>query len=308
MTSKITDILKTKKFWYELFIMTFGMCGGALAVHCFLIPNKLIIGSISGLSIVLNSVFGIEGFGVPEIYFLINVVLLVLAYILIGPEFGLKTVYTSLIMTPWLMFFDWLMPIKEPIIGSVNDPWWALLCFILVLSFGQTILFRINASTGGLDIIAKIINKYTHISIGTSVSIAGALLCSTAFFEYGFKVGVYGLIGTWINGLALNYFSTGMVQKKRVCVISRESERIKDFIINEIGRGVSLYQLKGGYTSEDFVEVVSILEKDEFFTLMQFIEDNNIGTFMTSGDANEIYGTWNKRKKMKFRNPKKLNE
>ncbi len=295
------DLLSSKKFWYELFVMTFGMFIGAIGVHFFLVPSKLIIGSISGLSIVIYNLTDIP---VSIVAFAINGFLLVLAYILIGKEFGIKTVYTALILSPWLFLLEKLYPVTESV---MQDPWFDLLCFVVILSFVQAYLFKINASTGGLDIIAKIVNKYLHIDIGTSITIAGGAICCTAFAINDFRLVIIGLIGTWINGLAVNHFASGLNMKKKICIISREGERIKDFIINELERGASLYNVKGGYDSEEFVEVVSILAVDEFATLMKFIDENDIKTFMTAGNVNEVYGLWNKqKKKLNYKAPKKL--
>lgn len=284
----MSNILSTKKFWYEWALMTFGMLLGAIAVHFFLVPSKLIIGSISGLSIV---VYHLTDIPVSIVAFAINGGLLVLAYLLIGKEFGTKTVYTALILSPWLYALEKMFPVTESV---MQDPWFDLLCFVVILSFVQATLFKINASTGGLDIIAKIVNKYLHIDMGTSITLAGAAICCTSFAINDFKMVIIGLVATWINGLVLNHFTAGLNTKKRVCIISRESERIKNFIVNDIGRGVSLYELQGGYTSEKFVEVVAIITRDEFAKLMEFINKNAISTFMTSGNVNEVYGTWNK--------------
>ena len=167
------DALKTGKFWKELIIMTLGMLVGAAAVYYFLVPTKLIIGTISGLSIVISSVLANIGITVKvsTVIVIINAILLILAYFLIGKEFGLKTVYTALILGPLMDFWDKVYPytkfLTEPGQTSVmGDIWFDLLCFVLLLSASQAILFRINASTGGLDILAKIVNKYFHFDIG----------------------------------------------------------------------------------------------------------------------------------------------
>ena len=185
------------------------MSFGAAAVYYFLMPSKLIIGSISGLSIVLSEVFGNMGFAIKTstIILLINAFLLVLAWLLIGAEFGIKTVYTALILGPLVDVWDKILPYQKLITeGSsvMNDPWLDLICFVLMLSISQAILFRINASTGGLDILAKIVNKYLHFDIGASVTIAGALICCSAFAINPFRMVVIGLIGTWINGIAVD--------------------------------------------------------------------------------------------------------
>ena len=296
---KILETLKTWKFWKELIIMTLGMMVGAAAVNYFLVPSKIIIGSISGLSIVISAV--LEGIGigikVSTVIVIINAILLVLAYLLIGPEFGLKTVYTALILGPMMDLWEKIYPVAnfltEPGQTSVmNDPWFDLLCFVLLLSISQSILFNINASTGGLDILGKIVNKYFHLDIGTSVSVAGIIICCTAFAINPFRMVVIGILGTFINGLCIDYFTASINKRKRVCIISSEHERIRSFIIDKLQRGCSLYEVTGGYSGEKGVEVQALLTQEEFANLMAFLKDNEIKAFTTAGNVSEIYGLW----------------
>ncbi len=296
---KIIETLKTWKFWKEFIIMTLGMLVGAAAVNYFLVSSKIIIGSISGLSIVLAAVF--EGIGisikVSTVIVIINAILLVLAYVLIGSEFGLKTVYTALILGPMMDLWEKIYPVAnfltEPGQTSVmNDPWFDLLCFVLLLSISQSILFNINASTGGLDILGKIVNKYFHLDIGTSVSVAGIIICCTAFAINPFRMVVIGILGTFINGLCIDYFTASINKRKRVCIISTEHERIRDFIVAKLQRGCSLYEVTGGYSGEKSMEVQALLTQEEFANLLAFMKDNEIKAFTTAGNVSEVYGLW----------------
>jgi uncharacterized membrane-anchored protein YitT (DUF2179 family) len=301
----ILEILKTWKFWKELFIMTAGMTIAAAAVYYFLMPSKLVVGSITGLSIVIGKLLNIAGIGikVSQVIVIINAILLVLAWILIGKEFGAKTVYTALILGPLVDFWEKVLPIERLLepgqMSLMNDPWFDLICFVLVLSASQTILFHINASTGGLDILAKIVNKYLHIDIGTSVSVAGAIICCTAFAINPFRLVVIGLIGTWINGLALDYFTAGLNRRKRVCIISSQYERLRKYIIEDLERGCSLYNVTGGYNGHQNVEIQSLLTQDEFAHLMDYMKSNDIHGFITAGNVSEIYGDWHKKTRKK---------
>ena len=304
--SKMENILKplsTGKFWKELVIMTLGMSIGAAAVYYFLVPSKLIIGSISGLSIVISTLF--ENFGitlkVSHLVIIINAMLLIMAWLLIGQEFGAKTVYTAMILGPLMDMWDALMPyqniIRDGRMSIMNDPWLDLVCFVLLVSISQAILFNINASTGGLDILAKIVNKYLHFDIGVSVSVAGAIICCTAFSINPFDMVVLGLIGTWINGMFVDHFTATLNRRKRVCIISDDYEKIRKYIIEDLQRGCSLFPLKGGYTNADRVEVQTILTQNEFAAVMNFMKKNNISCFLTAGNISEVYGMWNKAKK-----------
>jgi uncharacterized membrane-anchored protein YitT (DUF2179 family) len=268
---------------------------------------------------------------------------LVLAFLLIGNEFGAKTVYTAMILGPLTQLWDRIYPytnfthrvienpdiltqlqagetvldingnpyllsragevleqVKDSVMAGglgTGDLWFDLVCFVLLLSASQAIEFRVNASTGGLDILAKIINKFLHFDIGMSVSIGGALICCTAFFINDFRMVVIGLIGTWLNGIVINYFTASLDRRKRVCVISREYERIRKYIVDDLVRGCTLYQIEGGYTGEVSKEIQALLTQEEFASLMAYIRENDIKAFITAGNCSEVYGLWLKHRK-----------
>ncbi|MBR1569505.1 MAG: YitT family protein [Bacteroidales bacterium] len=303
------DLLKplgTFKFWKELVIMTLAMTIAAAAVYYFLMPSNLVIGSITGLSMVLADICTLVGIPMKVSWMVtaINAILLVLAWFLIGKEFGAKTVYTALILGPLLEVWEKILPYEklvEPGQTSVmGDIWFDLICFVLILSISQTILFHINASTGGLDILAKIVNKYLHFDIGTSVTVAGALICCTAFAVNPFRMVVIGLIGTWINGIALDYFTAGLNRRKRVCIISKEHEQIRDYIIKDLSRGCSLYEVTGGYSGEKSMEIQVLLTQDEFAKLMEYLKVNDLHSFITAGNVSEVYGLWHEKTRKKL--------
>ncbi len=293
--------LKTKKFWVELFIMTAGMFVASIAVYFFLIPSKLIVGSITGLSLVMSQLLPFVSVG--TIIFVINAILLVLAFILIGNEFGAKTVYTALILGPMIDFLGSVFPMSGSVFATtiagtgqvIANPWFDLLCFVLVLSASQSILFSINASTGGLDILAKIINKYAHLSLGTSVAIGGGAICCTAFLINDVSLVIMGLIGTWINGLIVNHFMAQINSRIRVYIISDEYEKIVDFVVHHIKRGVTMHSVMGGYSRETKMEVEIVLTQDEFSDLIDFMHKEDIKSFMSSDVVSAVYGLWNKR-------------
>jgi uncharacterized membrane-anchored protein YitT (DUF2179 family) len=341
---KFIQALGTLKFWKELLMMTLGMSLGAAAVYYFLMPSHLVIGSISGLSIVLNTLFG--GTADTFSYWLmgINAFLLLLAFVLIGNEFGAKTVYTAMILGPLTQLWDRIYPytnlthkvidapeilaqlqagqtvldphgnpyilsrtgevmekVRESVMSGglgLGDVWFDLICFVLLLSACQAFLFRINASTGGLDILGKIVNKYLHFDIGTSVAIGGVIICCTAFLINDFRMVVIGLLGTWINGLAIDYFTASLNKRKRVCIVSADPERIRTYIVKDLVRGCSLYDVQGGYSGEKHVEIQSLLTQDEFSSLMAFIRNHHIQAFITAGNCSEVYGLWVRHKKI----------
>ena len=336
--------LKTKKFWRELLMMTAGMSLGAAAVYYFLMPSHLIVGSISGLSIVLNTLMGGDADTFSYWVMGINAFLLLLAFVLIGNEFGAKTVYTAMILGPLTQVWDRVYPnvyfthkvidspeilaqlqagqtvldangnpyilsragevmerVRDSVMGGglgQGDVWFDLICFVLLLSACQAFLFRINASTGGLDILGKIVNKYLHFDIGTSVAIGGIIICCTSFLINDFRMVVIGIIGTWINGLAIDYFTASLNRRKRVCIVSEEPERVRKYIVEDLIRGCSLYKVEGGYSGEEHTEIQTLLTQDEFSSVMAFIRNNHIKAFITAGNCSEVYGLWIRHKKV----------
>ena len=279
--------------------MTAGMAIAALAVNYFLIPGKLIVGSISGLSIVISGIFELFGMTikVSTVIVIINAILLIMAYLLIDKEFGIKTVYTAMILGPLMDMWEKFLPTSTLLTDGTSvmgDVWLDLCCFVLLLSASQAILFHINASTGGLDILAKIVNKYLHFDIGASISVAGAIICCSAFAINPFRMVVVGLIGTWINGIVVDYFTASINKRKRVCIISDDHEILRKYIIEDLDRGCSLYKLTGGYSGREQTEIQALLTQDEFSSLMNYMKKNNIHGFITAGNVSEVYGLWKK--------------
>ena len=309
---EIGSALVSKKFWIEFLIMTMGMMMTAICVYYFLVPSKLIVGSISGLSIVLTNIFTGMGINISlsMMISIINAILLILAYVLIGKEFGLKTVYCAMILGPLTKVCEWIYPWENLAVPNeyiakmpggapdamsvMGNPWFDLLCCVLILSAAQTIMFSINASTGGLDILAKIVNKYLHFDIGKSVTVAGGIICLSAFAINPFQMVVIGLIGTWINGIIVDYFTASLNNRKRVCIVSKDYDRIRRYIIDDLDRGCTLYEVIGGYTNEKSIELEALLTKDEFSALMAFLNKNEIQAFTTAGNVSEVYGLWAK--------------
>ena len=305
--------IKKRKFWKEWFIMTFGMLLTAVAVYYFLLPSKIVLGSLSGLAIVIAEVFSNFGITVKVSMVILasNGFLLLLAWLTLGKEFGAKTVYCALIHGPLMEVCEKIKPYQELIdsgqITIMGDIWLDLLCFVLILSIAQAILFNINASTGGMDIVAKLMQVYGHMDIGTAITVAGAVICCSALMIHPMRMVLIGLIGTWINGVAIDYFTASINRKKRVCIISSECEKIRSYIIHDLVRGCSLYEVTGGYTGEKQMELQALLSKDEYAKVLKFVKENHIPSFITGSNVSEVYGLWlNHEKRSRFsRNKRK---
>ena len=295
--------LSQKKFWIEIVALVAALLVGAAAVYYFLIPGNLILGSISGLAMVICSLLESAGIAmkVSVMVLILNAFLLILAYVFLGPEVGLKTIIASLLLGPFMDLWAWICPydrLIEPGLTSVmGDPIFDLLGFVLPLGASQAFLFRINASTGGLDIVAMIMKKYLHWDIGTSVTVSGVIVCLSSFLVNPFRLVVIGLIGTWFNGIVVDYFTVSLNKRKRVCIISNEYEKIRQYIISTLCRGCSMYEVKGGFKETPGVEIQTILTQGEFASLMEFVRKEDIHAFITAGNCSEIYGLWRPNRK-----------
>ena len=295
--------LSQKKFWIEIVALVAALLVGAAAVYYFLIPGNLILGSISGLAMVICSLLESAGIAmkVSVMVLILNAFLLILAYVFLGPEVGLKTIIASLLLGPFMDLWAWICPydrLIEPGLTSVmGDPIFDLLGFVLLLGASQAFLFRINASTGGLDIVAMIMKKYLHWDIGTSVTVSGVIVCLSSFLVNPFRLVVIGLIGTWFNGIVVDYFTVSLNKRKRVCIISNEYEKIRQYIICTLCRGCSMYEVKGGFKETPGVEIQTILTQGEFASLMEFVRKEDIHAFITAGNCSEIYGLWRPNRK-----------
>ena len=295
--------LSQKKFWIEIVALVAALLVGAAAVYYFLIPGNLILGSISGLAMVICSLLESAGIAmkVSVMVLILNAFLLILAYVFLGPEVGLKTIIASLLLGPFMYLWAWICPydrLIEPGLTSVmGDPIFDLLGFVLLLGASQAFLFRINASTGGLDIVAMIMKKYLHWDIGTSVTVSGVIVCLSSFLVNPFRLVVIGLIGTWFNGIVVDYFTVSLNKRKRVCIISNEYEKIRQYIISTLCRGCSMYEVKGGFKETPGVEIQTILTQGEFASLMEFVRKEDIHAFITAGNCSEIYGLWRPNRK-----------
>ena len=273
---------KLRCYIRDMAVITFATFIVAVAVFFFMMPNNLAIASIAGLAVVLQKFIPLS---VATISLIFNVGLLIIGFIFVGREFGGKTVYTSVILPIFVGIFEKLFPKYN---GLTGDPFLDMICYIFIVSIGLSLLFNHNASSGGLDIIVKILNKYLHIDKGKAMSIAGMLVSLSAVFAYDTKTVVLSVLGTYLNGIILDYFLFGTNIKKKVCILSRKNEEIKKYILKNMHSGATLYKVIGAYNNEEHEEVVAIVNKREYGVLMQFIRRTDSDAFVTVSTINEV--------------------
>lgn len=266
----------------EFLMITVATIIVAAAVFFFLMPSHVSVGSISGLAIVLGNFIPLK---ISAITFILNMFLLVLGFLFIGKEFGAKTVYTSLLLPVALAVFEVVFPNNQSI---TNDAFLDMICYIFVVSIGLAMLFNRNASSGGLDIVAKFLNKYLHMELGKAMSLSGMCVALSAAFVYDKKIVVLSVLGTYLNGIVLDHFIFGFNSKKRVCIISEHEDEIKDFILHRLHSGATIYEAIGAYNNQPRTEIIAIVDKSEYSMLMTYILKTDENAFVTVYTVNEI--------------------
>ena len=269
--------LKTdyKSIIKETSILTVGVAIIAAAVYFFLVPSHASVSSISGLGIVLSNFIPLP---LSAITMILNVVLLIIGFFTCGREFGVKTVYTSVMLPLFLGVFEGIFPD----FGSMtNSQELDVLCYILVVSEGLSILFNRNASSGGLDIVAKIMNKYLHMDLGKAMSLSGMCVALSAALVYDKKTVVLSVLGTYFNGLVLDHFIFDHNIKRRVCIITKKEEELRQFIIHDLHSGATIYESIGAYNMEKRNEIITIVDKGEYQKLMNYMNREDPKAFIT---------------------------
>lgn len=259
----------------ELAILTGAVAIIAAAVYFFLVPSHASVSSISGLGIVLANFVPLP---LSAITMILNVVLLVIGFLTCGREFGAKTVYTSILLPAFIGLFERLFPN----LGSLTDSQELdVLCYILVVSVGLSILFNRNASSGGLDIVAKIMNKYLHMDLGKAMSLSGMCVALSAALVYDKKTVVLSVLGTYFNGLVLDHFIFDQNIKRRVCIITGKEEELRRFIIEDLHSGATVYESYGAYNMQKRREIITIVDKGEYQKLMSYMNREDPQAFIT---------------------------
>ena len=254
----------------------------ACAVIFFMMPSHVSVGSAAGLAIVLSEFLP---FSVSAITMAMNVGLLIIGFILIGPEFGAKTVYCAMLLPTVIGVLEWIFPDFQSLTG---DPLIDVICYILLVGVGLSQLFTANASSGGLDIVAKLMNKFLGMELGKAMSSAGILVALSSALCYDKKTVVLSVLGTYFGGIVLDHFIFGIDIKRKVCILSPKYEEITQFILHELHSGASHYDLYGAYDGSVRREIVAIVDKQEYRKLMDYVHKTDPKAFVTVYSVNEI--------------------
>ena len=271
-----------KKNVKEWFAITVGTIIVAMAVYFFMLPSHVTVGSATALAMVISNFVPMD---VSVITMLMNLVLLAVGFLLIGPEFGAKTVYCAILLPGVLWVFERIFPDVQSI---TQDPFLDVICYILIVGVGLSILFSHNASSGGLDIVAKLMNKYLRMDLGQAMSISGMLVALSSALCYDKKIVVISVLGTYFGGLMVDHFIFGLNIKRKVCILSPKVDEILNFILHDLHSGASMYDLIGAYDKQVRREIVTIVDNNEYRKLMDFVKKTDPKAFMTVYSVNEV--------------------
>lgn len=271
-----------KQIMKEYATITIGTIIIAAAVYFFMLPSHVTVGSASALALVISNFVSLP---VSAITFLLNAVLLIIGFILLGSEFGLKTVYTSVLMPGVMRFFEVVFPDFHSI---TQDPFLDVQCYILTVGIGLAMLFSSNASSGGLDIVAKLMNKYLHMDLGQAMSFSGMLVALSSALCYDKKTVVISVLGTYLGGIVVDHFIFGLNIKRKVCIISPKEREITQFILHELHSGASIYEVIGAYDDTVRREINAIVDNQEYKRLMDYVKKTDPKAFITVYAVNEM--------------------
>ncbi len=267
----------------EFALITFGTAVITAGVFFFMQPASLAMGSVAGLAVVLQQFVPLS---VAAIALIVNIILLLLGFLLVGREFVGKTIYAAILMPVLLGVLELLLPNNQ---SMTNDAFVDMLCSVLLISFGQSILFGQNASSGGLDIVGKILNKFFRMDIGKAISAVGMAIALSSALVYDKKTLVLSVLGTYLGGIVLDYFIFGTNTKRKVCIISQyKQEDILDFLLETVHSGATLYDAQGAYGGFSGKEIVTIVDKNEYRLLMNFIAKCDPAAFVTVYTVSEV--------------------
>ena len=266
----------------DFFTITVGTLIVAVAVYFFMYPSHVTVGSVAGLAQVLSNFLPMSP---SVITLIINIILFIIGFLLVGPEFGIKTVYCGILLPVLIGVFETLFPNFQSI---TQDPILDVLCYILIVSVGLAILFTANASSGGLDIVAKLMNKFFRMDLGKAMAVSGMLVAASSLLCYDMKTVVLSLLGTYFGGMITDHFLFGMNIKRRVCIISPKFEEILAFILHDLHSGATIYEGIGAYDRTVKKEIITIVDHQEYRKLMDYMRKTDPNAFMTVYSVNEI--------------------
>lgn len=269
----------------DYIIITIGVLLVASGLYFFMMQNNIAAGGISGLAMVLNHY--IPWLPVGGMMFIIDGVLFVVAFLVIGPDFGGRTIYSSLLLSSTTFLLEKFVPMKESLTG---DMFMEMIFGIIISAIGLAVIFNKNASTGGTDIIAKILNKYFQVNMGKGVLMADLVVVTMAMAAFGLRQGLYALFAVILNGMVIDRAIEGLNSCKQVKIISDKYLVIENFILEDLGRGATVYNATGSFSQNEIKVLETIVSTKEFIKIKNYIKEIDPNAFVMVADVHETLG------------------
>lgn len=270
---------KMKEYLY----ITVGIILTAIALEYFFFPNDIASGGVSGIGLVINRVTGLE---TSIVVFILNIILFILAFFVLGKSFGGKSIYATIVLSSVMWVIE---NIFTP--GILTENMFLASFFgSAILAMGSALVFYQGASTGGTSIIAAIINKYTPLGIGSCLLITDSLVCFMAIGTFGVDKGLFGFFSVILIGILIDKFIDGFNTCKQVFIVTNKAKLVSEYITKDIDRGCTVLSGQGGFTGSDVKVVYTVLNSKQFITLKQFIKEENPEAFITVNESMEVLG------------------
>lgn len=277
---KISDIIK------EYAVITSGVLMVVAGVYFFKFPNHFTIGGVTGIAILLNSIFG-NSVSSGTIVLVINFILLIIGYLILGKSFGIRTAYGSILMSVALKLLEVIFPMNRPLTA---EPMLELAFAVALPAVGSAILFNIGASTGGTDIIAMLLKKYTSLDIGRSLFLTDLLMTLTAFLVFNIQTGLLSLLGLILKSAVVDTVIENMNLHKYLTIICEEPDPISDYILNNLHRSATLCEAKGAFSHNEKTVILTVMNRGQAVQLRRFIKQREPDAFVLITNTSEIIG------------------
>ena len=267
----------------EYILTTIGVALTAIALEYFFFPNDIASGGVSGIALVVNDLINIE---ISIIVFILNALLFIVAFFVLGKSFGAKSLYATVMLSVFMWIIEnFFTP------GVITDDMFLSSFFgSVILAMGVAIVFNQGASTGGTSIIAAIIDKYTGVGVGTGILMTDSIVSVIAISAFGVEKGLFGFFSVIIIGVLVDKFIDGFNTCKQVFIITKNEKKIIQHITKEIDRGCTILNAEGGYSGDEVKVVYCVLDNKQFIALKKFIKEEEPDAFITVNESNEVLG------------------
>lgn len=266
----------------DFILITIGTIICGVATYFFMVPSNLAIASVSGVAILIGKFVPLSK---AILILILNLVLLIISWFFVGREFTIKSIYPSIGLPVVMMILGHYTPNYH---GVMNDQFLDMICYLFLCDLGIALMVVRNASSGGLDVLYKMANKYLNIDFGVATSVVGLFISAPAIFIYDPKTGVLSILGTYVTGIIIDHYVFGMTTKLKVCILSKKNDEICEYIINELHSGVTRYEASGGFTGDKFDEINVIVNRNEYAKLMKHLREVDPNAFATVTNIHDV--------------------